>query len=124
MLCITQHAVVDDGLSKAWKNGVHSHWELESGEFWDEEIPFAIRRLIDPLGTYDFRLHHYDASQFGYRRPPAVEVSDHEEEDDEANNRNHDRNENRNTTVGHCIQVQLGQIQSGTAVSELNLFQF
>ena len=124
--CALHNMLLDvDGLSKAWKNGARSHWELESGKFQDEEIPFAIRRLIDPLGTDDFRLHHFDASQFGYRRPPApVEVSDHEDDDDETDDRNRDRNENRNTTVGHCIQVQLGQIQSGTAVSELNLFQF
>ncbi len=87
-------------------------------------IPFAICRLIDPLGTDDFRLHHYDALQFGYRRPPPVEVSDNEDNDDDANDSNCDRNDNRDTTVGQRIQVQLGQIQSGTAVSELNLCQF
>ncbi len=51
-------------------------------------------------------------------------MSDHEDDDDETDDRNRDRNENRDTTAGQCIQVQLGQIQSGTAVSELNLFQF
>ena len=124
--CALHNMLLDvDGLSKTWKNGVRSHWELESGEFRDEDVPFAIRRLINPLGTDDFRLRHYDASQFGYRRPP-VEVTDFEDEDDDAaddSNRNH-RDRNRDTTAGHRIQVQLGRIQSGTAVNELNLFQF
>ena len=88
--------------------------------------------MIDPaLGTDDFRLRHCDASQFGYRCPP-VEVSENEDEDDDVaddSNLNHhrdrDRNKNRDKTTGRRgIQVQLGQIQSGIAVNELNLFQF
>jgi hypothetical protein len=47
-----------DGLNKAWKNGVRSRWELEIGKFRDEEIAFAVRRLVDPTGTEDFRLRH------------------------------------------------------------------
>jgi hypothetical protein len=51
------------------ENGDVLHWDMESDEFRDEEIPlFAIRRLIDPNGKDDFRLRHYDASQFRYRR--------------------------------------------------------
>ncbi len=51
-------------------------------------------------------------------------MSDHKDDDDEPDGRNHDRNENCDTTAGQCIQIQLGQIHLGTAVSELNLFQF
>ncbi len=118
--CALHNMLLDvDGLNKAWKNGVRSHWEMESGEFRDEEIPFAIRRLIDPNGTDDFRLRHYDASQFGYRRPPVV-VSDNEDNDcDENRNRNRNKNRNENDKA-NCNN----RIQSGTAVKELNFFQF
>ena len=80
-----------DGLSKAWKNGVRSHWELESGEFGNDDIPFTIRRLVDPNGTDEFRLRHYDGTRFGYQECPLpVVVSDGEEDDGD------DRNGNRN----------------------------
>jgi hypothetical protein len=63
--CALHNMLLDaDGLSKAWKNGVRSRWETEFGEFRDEEIPFAVRRLVDPTGTEDFRLRHYDGSRF------------------------------------------------------------
>ncbi|KAI2499473.1 Plant transposon protein [Fragilaria crotonensis] len=119
--CVLHNMLLDvDGLSKAWKNGARSHWEMESGEFWDEETPFAICRLIDPNGIDDFRLRHYDASQFGYQRPP-VEDSDNEEHDDGDDNRNRGNwNDNRDTTAGR----QCGRIQSATAVNKLNMFQF
>jgi DDE superfamily endonuclease len=119
--CALHNMLLDvDGLSKAWKNGVRSHWELESGEFGDDDIPFAIRRLIDPNGTDEFRLRHYDGTRIGYqqRRLPVV-VSDGEEDDgdDRDGNRNRtNRNRNRNKT--------LARIESGTAVNELNFFQF
>jgi hypothetical protein len=31
---------------------------MEIGEFRDEDIPFALRRLVDPTGTEDFRLRY------------------------------------------------------------------
>jgi Plant transposon protein len=57
--CALHNMLLDvDGLSKAWKNGVRSHWELESGKFGNDDIPFAIRRLVNPNGTDEFRLRH------------------------------------------------------------------
>jgi hypothetical protein len=115
-----------DGLSKAWKNGVRSRWELEIGEFRDEEIPFSVRRLVDPTGTEDFRLRHYDGSRFGYQRPSIV-VSDNEEDDDgdeSDDNRSHCRIRNRNRNGSHRNSTTGGRIESGTAVNKLNFFQF
>ncbi|KAI2513254.1 Plant transposon protein [Fragilaria crotonensis] len=97
MCCALHNMLLNvDGLSKAWKNGARSHWEvqMESGDFRNDKIPFAIRRLIDPNGTDAFWLHHYDALQFGYQRPP-VKGSDKDEDDDANNNRNCYRNEAR-----------------------------
>ena len=89
--CVVHNMLFDvDSLNKAWKNGVCLHWEMKSGELRDGEIPFVIHRLIDPNGTDDFRLRHYDDSQFGYRRPP-VEVSNNKEDENDNGeyNRNH-----------------------------------
>ena len=52
-----------EGLSKAWKDGACSCWEMEIGKFQDKKIPFAVWRLVDPTGTEDFRLRHYDESR-------------------------------------------------------------
>ena len=103
-----------DGLNKAWKSGAR----LESDKFRDDKIPFAVRRLIDPNGTDEFRLRHYDASRFGYQRPPIV-VSNNEE-DNNAVNQNCNCRSNRisNNTTSAC------RIQSGTAVNKLNFFRF
>jgi hypothetical protein len=124
--CALHNMLFDvDSLNKAWKNGDCLQWEMESGELRDEEIPFVIRRLIDPNGTDDFRLRHCDDSQFGYRRPP-VEVSDNKEDENDNGEYNRNRgnwNDYHETTAGHRI-VQCGRIQSATAVSVMNLFQF
>ena len=55
LTCCALHTMLldVDGLSKAWKNVVHSHWELESGKFGNDYVPVAIRRLVDPNGTDD-----------------------------------------------------------------------
>ena len=82
--CALHNMLLDvDGLSKSWNNGVRSRWEAESGEFGADDIPFAIQRLVDPTGTDEFRLRHYNGSQFGYRRPPPILVSDNEEDEDD-----------------------------------------
>jgi hypothetical protein len=80
-----------------------------------KKIPFAVRRLVDPTGTEDFRLRHYDGSQFGYQRPP-IEVSDNEEEDDDGNESDdncshHDRNRNCNRNGSHRNSTDGGRIQ-------------
>jgi hypothetical protein len=122
-MCCALHDMLHDvdGLSKAWKNGACSHWEMASGKFRNDEIPFAIRRLIDPNGTEDFRLRHYDASQFEYRRPPVKGTSDKEDDDDDANQK---RNRNKNWHEEHDKANRNNRIQLGTAVNELNFFQF
>ena len=57
--CVLHNMLLNvDGLSMAWKDGVCSCWEMEIGEFRDEDIPFALRRLVDPTGTEDFRLRY------------------------------------------------------------------
>jgi hypothetical protein len=93
--CALHNMLLDvDGLSKAWKSGAKSHWELESGEFCDDEIPFAVRRLVDPTGTENFRLRQYDGSRFGYIRPTVV--SDNEDEDEDEDDSDDERNETGN----------------------------
>ena len=85
---------------------------------------FAIRRLIDPNGTNDFRLRHYDASRIGYQRLP-VELGDNEEDENADNNRiRSNLNRNCNASAAYPIQEKLGQIKSGTAVNVLNMFHF
>ncbi|KAI2500765.1 Plant transposon protein [Fragilaria crotonensis] len=120
--CALHNMLLDvDGLNKAWKNGVRSHWEMESGEFRDEEIPFAVRRLIvDPNGTDEFRLRHYDASRFGFQRSPRPD-SDNEEDNETDDNCVGNRNRNRNWNEN---QIRSLRIQSGTPVNKLNFFQF
>ena len=115
-----------DGLSKAWKSGTKCHWELESGEFRDDEIPFAVRRLVDPTGTENFRLRQYDGSRFGYIRPTVVSDNEDEDEDDSDDERNETANRNRNQIRDQRTAGPIGleRIESGTAVNELNMFQF
>ena len=38
-----------------------SHWELESGEFEESEVPDAIRRLVDPSKANSSAICTYDA---------------------------------------------------------------
>ena len=54
--CAMHNMLLDvDGLSVGWQNGVPSHWELQSGQFQENDIPDAIRRLVSPdaIRTYD-----------------------------------------------------------------------
>ncbi|KAI2492793.1 Plant transposon protein [Fragilaria crotonensis] len=98
--CALHNMLLDvDGLSKAWKmvfvplgDGI---WRVSR-----RRDSFAVRRLVDPTGTEDFRLRHYDGSRFGYRRPPIV-VSDNEEEDDDGNE-----------SDGNCSRHSQSQSQS------------
>ena len=104
---------------------------MGSGEFLHNEIPFATNRLVDPTGTEEFRIRQYDGSRFGYQRPSPIVVSDNEEEEDansddkEGNNGGNNRNRNRNGTINPLpCPIQSGRIESGTAVNQLNFFQF
>ena len=127
--CALHNMLLDvDGLNRAWRNGVRSHWELGSGEFRNDEIPFSVQRLVDPTGTEEFRRRQYDASRFGYQRPPPTAVSDDEEEEDSAEERNDGGSNANHNGIGISnaltCPIQLGRIESGTAVNELNFFQF
>ena len=48
-----------------WTDGVASSYENDDGEFQDEDVPAAIRRLVDPTGTESHRLRTLDDSRFG-----------------------------------------------------------
>ena len=50
MLCFVQPFFNVDGLSHKWEEGVPSSYETNAGQFLDEDIPVAIRRLVDPTG--------------------------------------------------------------------------
>jgi len=65
-----------DGLNEGWETGMQSHWELASGQFDVNDIPFAIQRLINPNRTNTNVLTHYDRTKFGY-------VSTEDEDDNE-----------------------------------------
>ncbi len=63
--CALHNLLIDvDGLSVDWENGVPSHWEGERGEFQDDDIPEAIRRLINPDAV-----RTYDRSSYGWSNP-------------------------------------------------------
>jgi hypothetical protein len=71
-----------DGLDKGWKTGVLSHWQLESGQFGTEDVPEAIRRLINPNGTNESGWQNYDRTKFGYcSRVEEEEAHDYDDND-------------------------------------------
>ena len=64
--CTLHNLVMDfDGLSRKWNDGVASAYENEDGHFQDEEVPAAIRCLVDPTGNEGHRLRTFDDSRFG-----------------------------------------------------------
>ena len=76
--CASHNLLINvDGLSIGWENGVPSHWEGSRGEFQNDEIPEAIRRLISPDA---FRT--YDRSCCGYHAAELAAVGDDENADD------------------------------------------
>jgi hypothetical protein len=54
-----------DGLSDGWQNGIPSHWETESGELRERDIPESIRKLMDPNGAMPFS-SGYEGSYCGF----------------------------------------------------------
>jgi DDE superfamily endonuclease len=104
--CALHNFLLDvDGLSHKWEEGVPSSFETEAGEFADEDIPAAIRRLVDPTGIEGHRLRTFDSSQFGYQS---------RDDDDDIENANA-----RNTSN------QLPLIRSGTtSVKSIEFNQF
>jgi hypothetical protein len=86
--CALHNMLLDvDGLSVGWKNGVPSHWESESGQFDDMDVPASIRKLIDPNGVNPRAVCTYDASYCGY-----MDVDDHDDDNyhDTQNHKNND----------------------------------
>ncbi|KAI2498508.1 Plant transposon protein [Fragilaria crotonensis] len=66
--CALHNHLLDvDGLSHKWDDGVPSSYENDDGEFQDEDIPAAIRRLVDPIGNEGHRLRTFDSSRFGFQ---------------------------------------------------------
>ena len=103
--CALHNFLLDvDGLSHKWEEGVPSSFETEAGEFADEDIPAAIRRLVDPTGIEGHRLRTFDSSQFGYQS---------RDDDDDIENGTNPRNTN-----------QLPLIRSGTSVKSIEFNQF
>jgi hypothetical protein len=76
LTCCAMHIMLldVDGLSVGWQNGVPSHWELQSGQFQENEIPDAIRRLVSPdaIRTYDRSSCGYNSAGAGRSTEAAV----------------------------------------------------
>ena len=111
MCCALHNLLLDvDGLSHKWEEGVPSSYETDAGQFLDEDIPVAIRRLINPTGIESHRLHSFDCSQFGFRN------CDNDDEDEIQNGNPNDTN--------HLRQSQLPLVRSGTSVKAIEFHQF
>ena len=55
--CALHNHLLDvDGLSHRWDDGVPSTYENDDGEFQDNDITAAIRRLVDLIGNEGHRL--------------------------------------------------------------------
>ena len=105
--CAFHNLLLDvDGLSHKWEEGVPSSYDTADGEFQDEDIPAAIRRLVDPTGSEGSRLQFFYSSRFGYR--------------------NRDDNVDGNTSSSnHWGGMQLPLVESGTgSMSSLEFHQF
>jgi hypothetical protein len=99
-----------DGLSHKWEEGVPSSYETDAGQFLDEDIPVAIRRLIDPTGIESHRMHSLDSSRFGFRN---------------CNNDDDDKIHNGNPNdTNHLRQLHLRLVRSGTRVKAIKFRQF
>jgi hypothetical protein len=94
-----------DGLSVGWQNGVPSHWELQSGQFQDDEIPDAIRRLLSTEQV----IRTYDQSSCGCNPASTVPFSSKED------------NGQSSPTIQSQRIIAEGE---GVAVNELSLSQF
>ena len=106
--CALHNLLLDvDGLSHKWEEGVPCSYETADGQFQDEDIPDAVRRLVDPTGWEGSRLQLYDSSRFGFRNR-----DDDDDHDDHL----------RSTTTNHSGGLQLPLVESGTASVSLHEF--
>ena len=106
--CALHNLLLDvDGLSHKWEEGVPSSYETDAGQFLDDDIPAAIRRLVDPTGIQGHRLQTFDSSRFGFQR-----------DDDE------DKIENGNPIETNRSQLHLPSVRSGTSVKSIEFHQF
>ena len=113
--CALHNLLLDvDGLSHKWADGVASTYENEDGLFQDEEVPAAIRRLVDPTGNEGFSLQTFDGSRFGMRN------SDFR---DDYNGDKDDAIETPETNIDRT-NLRLPVIRSGTSVKSINFFRF
>ena len=94
-------------MSHKWEEGVPSSYETDAGQFLDDDIPAAIRRLVDPTGIQGHRLQTFDSSRFGFQR-----------DDDE------DKIENGNPIETNRSQLHLPSVRSGTSVKSIEFHQF
>jgi hypothetical protein len=109
--CALHNLLLDvDGLSHKWEEGVPSSYETDAGQFLDEDVPVAIRRLIDPTGIESHRLHSFDSLRFGFRN------CDNDDEDEIQNGNPND--------INHLRQSQLPLVRSGTSVKAIEFHQF
>ena len=113
MTCCALHNILldVDGLSHKWTEGVRSAYEDEDGQFQDEEVPAAIRRLVDPTGNEGFRLQTFDGSRFGVRNTDFRGDDDGDDDDIEQVDLNRS-------------ELQLPLVRSGTSVMSINFHQF
>ena len=66
--CALHNHLLDvDGLSHKWEDGVPSSYKNNNGEFNEEDIPIAIRRLVDPTGKEGHRLRSFNCLRSGFR---------------------------------------------------------
>jgi DDE superfamily endonuclease len=111
--CALHNHLLDvDGLSSKWNDGIASAYEKDDGQFQDDDIPLAIRRLVDPAGNEGHRLRMFDGSRFGLRD------ADCRGDDDQ------DNEEIENVDPNRTELLKLPLVRSGTSVSAINFHQF
>ena len=81
------------------------HRPMNDGEFQDEDVPVAIRRLVDPTGTESHRFRTFDDSRLG------MGVTDGDEDNDNIETEDSDLNQR---------SLQLPLVRSGTSVKSIN----
>ena len=107
------HFLDVDGLSRKWNDGVASSYENEDGQFQDDDIPSAIRHLVDPNGNEGHRLRGFDSSRFGLRDADCRGDDDHQ-----------DNKDIENVDPNRTELLKLPLVRSGTIVSLINFHQF
>jgi hypothetical protein len=96
-----------DGYLHQWEDGFPSSYEANDGKFHDEDIPAAIRSLVDPTGSEGHRLRTFDRSRFGFR-----------------NNRDEDNNNDDVENTNRLGELQLPLLRSGTSVKAIEFHRF